>query len=134
MVQNNTLHGGCLCGAVRFEIDLPSKWCSHCHCSLCRRAHGAGFVTWAGFESSHFRLAQGDDHLRWYTSSAGARRGFCETCGSSMLFESARWPDETHVALGCIDEPIDRVPQANVFFDAHVDWVPIDETLPVVSG
>ena len=51
-----------------------------------------------------------------------------------MLFESERWAGETHVALGCIDDPIDRQPQANVFFDAHVDWMPIDESLKTVPG
>ena len=51
-----------------------------------------------------------------------------------MLFESERWAGETHVALACIRDPIDRSPQANVFFDAHVDWMPIDETLKTVGG
>jgi hypothetical protein len=101
---------------------------------MCRRAHGAGFVTWAGFESDHFILKAGDHHLQWYVSSPGARRGFCSTCGSTMLFESSRWPGETHVALGCIDGKIDRKPQANSFFDEHVDWAPIDDALKVYSG
>jgi hypothetical protein len=130
----NTVTGRCLCGSVKFELTLPSKWCAHCHCSLCRRAHGAGYVTWAGFESDHFFLKKGDHHLKWYESSPGARRGFCSSCGSSMLFESDRWPDETHVALACIDEDIDRKPQANVFFDAHVDWMPIDQDLKKLAG
>ena len=51
-----------------------------------------------------------------------------------MLFESERWAGETHVALGCIDGTIDRRPQANVFFDAHIDWMPVDETLKTVPG
>ena len=92
MTNEAVVRGGCLCGAVRFELRLPSKWCAHCHCSMCRRAHGAGYVTWAGFESDHFELVAGDHHLEWYRSSEGARRGFCRSCGSSMLFESDRWP------------------------------------------
>ena len=51
-----------------------------------------------------------------------------------MLFKSERWAGETHVALGCIDDAIDRHPQANVFFDAHVHWMPIDEGLKSVPG
>ena len=38
MSENKTVQAGCLCGAVRFELQLPSKWCAHCHCSMCRRA------------------------------------------------------------------------------------------------
>ena len=134
MDELKSVHGGCLCGAVRFEAGLPSKWCAHCHCSMCRRAHGAGYVTWVGFDGNQFRLLQGDDRLAWYASSPGARRGFCRDCGSTMLFESERWAGETHVALACIDEAIDRQPQANVFYDAHVDWMPIDESLKIVPG
>jgi len=101
---------------------------------MCRRAHGAGYVTWVGFGSDQFHLRRGEDQLLWYTSSPGARRGFCGTCGSTMLFESERWAGETHVALACLDGPIDRQPQANVFFDAHVNWMPIDETLKSIPG
>ena len=126
--------GRCLCGSVEFELTLPSKWCAHCHCSLCRRAHGAGYVTWAGFGSDHFFLKKGDHHLKWYESSPGARRGFCSSCGSSMLFESKRWPGETHVALACIEGNIDRQPAANAFYDAHVEWMPIDGNLEKLPG
>ena len=101
---------------------------------MCRKAHGAGFVTWVGFESDHFVLKAGDQQLKWYKSSSGARRAFCDTCGSTMLFEADQWSGETHVALGCIDDPIDRKPEANSFFDAHVDWIPIDDALKVFSG
>lgn len=134
MNSQNTITGGCLCGAVKFELMLPSKWCAHCHCSMCRRAHGAGYVTWAGFDSDHFNLLKGDHHLQWYESSPGARRGFCSSCGSSMLFESERWADETHVALACLDGKIDREPRANAFFDTHVGWMPIDDGLEEIPG
>ena len=70
MTDRKFVTGNCLCGAVGFELELPSKWCAHCHCSMCRRAHGAGYVTWVGFESDHFVLKRGDHHLQWYVSSS----------------------------------------------------------------
>jgi hypothetical protein len=51
-----------------------------------------------------------------------------------MFFHSERWPGEFHIVVGCIDGAIDRQPEANVFFDKHVDWMPIDETLKQVDG
>ena len=125
--------GGCFCGAVRFTIDLPSKWCAHCHCSMCRRVHGAGYVTWVGVDSANFHLTGDASRLQWFESSPGARRGFCKTCGSSMLFESSRWSGETHVALASLDQPIDRKPQAHAFYSAHVEWMPADESLTIVK-
>lgn len=129
--QQKSVAGGCFCGAVTFTLDLPSKWCAHCHCSMCRKVHGAGYVTWAGFEQDRFHLEKGEQDLVWFQSSDQGRRGFCRHCGSSMLFRSERWPGEMHVALGSIDGPIDREPQAHVFHDTHVDWMPLDDALAV---
>jgi len=133
-MSENTVRGSCLCGAVRFHLGLPSLWCAHCHCSMCRKAHGAGYVTWVGFESSRFTLDQGASSLAWFDSSPGASRGFCSTCGSSMLFRSERWAGQVHVALACLDDPIDRKPQAHAFHDSHVDWMPLDEALKIYNG
>jgi hypothetical protein len=134
MSDKHTVKGGCFCGAVRFTLELPSKWCAHCHCSMCRRVHGAGYVTWVGLEQARFHLDQGEDALRWFESSPGARRGFCRHCGSSMLFQSERWAGEIHVALGCIEGPIDREPQAHAFHDMHVNWMPLDDALEIFNG
>lgn len=123
-----TVPGRCLCGAVAFECKLPTKWVAHCHCSLCRRAHGAAFVTWAGFEQSRFRCTAGEQQLRWYRSTPEAERGFCTHCGSTLFFRSSRWPGEIHVAVANLDAPLDRAPQAHVYWNSHVDWyVPADE-------
>jgi hypothetical protein len=126
--------GKCLCGAVRFEVTPPTKWCAHCHCSLCRRAHGAAFVTWFGVERSNFKLASGSDVVSWYQSSREARRGFCSRCGSTMFFESQRWPDEVHITLAHMDGAIDRSPTAHVFYDSHVDWVELGDKLSRRGG
>lgn len=133
-MAENITRGSCLCGAVRFHLELPSKWCAHCHCSMCRKAHGAGYVTWVGFEAERFTLDAGEDALTWFDSSAGAQRGFCSRCGSTMFFRSERWAGELHVALGSLDDPIDREPQAHAFHDSHVDWMPLDDALTVYKG
>ena len=126
--------GGCLCGRVRFEVTPPTKWCAHCHCTLCRRAHGAAFVTWFGVERSQFEIVEGNDNVAWYQSTPSARRGFCRTCGSTLFFESERWADEMHIALAHMHGPIDRRPQAHVFFDTHVDWVELGDGLKKLGG
>ena len=134
MTPDKQIDGGCFCGSVRFIALPPSKWCSHCHCSMCRKTHGAGYVTWVGYEQDQVSMKSGGELLTWFDSSPGAQRGFCSKCGSSIFFRSERWAGELHVALGCIDDRIDRDPQANVFFDEHVDWMPVDESLKQVDG
>jgi hypothetical protein len=134
MTNHQIFTGGCLCGAVRFEIRGPTKWCAHCHCSLCRRAHGAAFVTWFGVPNEQFRFTGGEDLVGWYASTPEARRGFCRTCGSTLFFTSERWAGETHIALAHMDQPIDREPAAHVFYDTHVEWVELGDTLKKLGG
>ena len=131
---HDPVSGSCLCGAVRFEIDQPSKWTAHCHCSVCRSAHTAALVTWTGVEEAHFRLTVGAGALRWYESSEDARRGFCPTCGSTLFFRSSRWEGEVHIALGALHGDVEPPPAAHVFFDTHVRWVQLGDDLPRLGG
>ncbi len=121
--------GSCLCGAVSFTATLPSKWVAHCHCTRCQRAHGAPFVTWAGFAASQVAVA-GAESLRWHVSEQGGSRGFCGNCGSPMFFKSERWAGELHIARALFHAPIDREPQAHVFDETRVPWVHLADDLP----
>lgn len=126
--------GSCLCGAVQFTARLPSKWVAHCHCTRCQRAHGAPFVTWAGFEASAVDVHDAGSALRWYVASAGGSRGFCSHCGSPMFFTSQNWPGELHIARALFTDPLDREPKAHVYFETHVEWVSVSDELPRVSS
>ena len=126
--------GSCLCGAIGFVAALPSKWVAHCHCSRCRRAHGAPFVTWAGFATHAVTIEDEGSSLRWHAADEGGMRGFCGRCGSPMFFKSECWPGELHIARALFIEPIDRAPQAHVFYDTHVEWVTVGDELPKKSS
>lgn len=126
--------GGCLCGAVRFRIGLPPKWVAHCHCSMCRRAHGAGYVTWVGVEDSQFTLLSAPGWIGAYASSVAARRSFCRTCGTPLFFRSERWPGEVHVARACVPGDVGLAPQAHVFFSDRVPWIEVADHLPRRGG
>jgi hypothetical protein len=73
------MQGKCLCGSVAYTVSAPLGPVTACHCRMCRKSSG------------HYAAAvpavaiTGD--VRWFASSAGARRGFCPTCGSSLFWE-----------------------------------------------
>ncbi len=121
-MTQSSVTGGCLCGAVRFRVALPPNWVAHCHCSMCRRAHGAGFVTWAGFPRGAVALESGADLLTRYHSSSKATRSFCSRCGSTLFFESLNWPDECHVTLANLDSAEGLDPQAHVYWSSRAAW------------
>jgi len=68
------LEGKCLCGVVRYQVAGPIHDVHHCHCGMCRRAHGAAFSTFARLTASDFRVVAGDAHMRRYRSSASIER------------------------------------------------------------
>ena len=131
---SETYHGGCLCGAVRFRALPPSRFCAHCHCGNCRRAHGAAFVTWVGFPRAQLQITVGGDSLVEYETETGATRSFCGRCGSTLLYAGPRWDGEIHVARACIDGPIDRLPGGHVYVDHHAEWWSIEDDLPRFGG
>ena len=86
------LTGGCLCGAVRFEIDGALGPITCCHCSLCRRASGSAFVAAASVDAGYFRVVKGQDALGEYESSPQNRRAFCTRCGSQLFGRHDAYP------------------------------------------
>lgn len=122
--------GRCHCGHVRFVATFPSRFCAHCHCESCRRAHGAAFVTWVGFPTPQVTVTEGADDLAAHESSPGTFRRFCRRCGTKLFFESSRWPGETHVVLAAFDEPVDRVPSVHAFYAEHAAWLPALKETP----
>ena len=126
--------GSCLCGAVTFSIALPPKWVAHCHCSMCRRAHGAPYVTWVGVASTDFTLTDGMPSLSTYRSSVEGIRQFCKNCGSQLFFKSGRWSNEVHIARAAIPGSVDMDAQAHAFFSDKASWVHIHDDLPKKGG
>jgi hypothetical protein len=128
------VQGSCLCGAVHFEVSLPTLFCAHCHCSLCRRSHGAAFVTWFAVTRDQFRVTAGESVLSHHRSSDHATRSFCGRCGSSLFFESTHYPDKVDIVLSNMEAPIDRVPEMHAYFDHRAAWISVSDALPRLGG
>ncbi len=126
--------GACLCGAVRFRVTLPSLFCGHCHCSMCRRNHGAGFVTWFGVLRTQLSLEPGSAPLERYASSEHGSRSFCGRCGTSLFCENTAHPDRVDIPLANMEGRIDRKPGFHCYFDHGADWVEVDDELPRLGG
>ena len=133
-MRNADVSGSCLCGSVRFTVSPPTLFCGHCHCSMCRRNHGAGFVTWFAIPRGQFELETGEADLVRYSSSDHGSRSFCARCGSSLFCESSRHPDQIDVVLANMEGPIDRLPQVHIYFDDRAAWIVVEDGLPRLGG
>ena len=133
-MANERIPGSCLCGAVRFSIEPPTQFCGHCHCSMCRRNHGAGYVTWIALPRTQFRLESGAADLTRYASSDHGTRSFCRRCGTSLFCETTHDPGRIDIVLASLQGPVDRRPEMHIYFDDRADWVFVDDGLPRLGG
>lgn len=127
--MSGTLAGGCLCGAVRYEASGEPFNSAVCHCRTCQRAHGAPMVAFFSVKAANFRLLSGE--LFDYASSDHAVRRFCRACGTQLLFDDSRYPDEIDIATASLDEPAAVPPGLHIWTMSRVPWVKLDDGLPV---
>jgi len=125
----NVLTGGCLCGAVRFEIRDRPRYADWCYCSHCRKVSGAAGDPSMAVRSDRYRITQGREHIRVYELPGFANRCFCERCGSPAPLPG---PPGTlmGVPMGLLDTDPGVHPLLHKFVNSKAAWVEILDDLP----
>ena len=126
--------GACLCGAIQYEIDLPTLGAVHCHCTMCRRWNGAGYTTWCAVEKDRLRILSGEAQLHRYQSSDHAGRFFCSVCGSSLFGDSSRTPEIQYIVMGPLKGEIDVAPLGHQCIESKVSYITIGDDLDQWEG
>ena len=93
--------GGCHCGAVAWEAELPGDIVAdECNCSICDMV---GFLH-VIVPRSKFRLLSGEERLAEYLFNTGAaKHWFCKTCGVKSFYIPRSNPDGYALNLRCMD-------------------------------
>jgi hypothetical protein len=128
------LTGSCLCAGVRYEIEGSLTEVRNCHCSICRKAHGAAFRSRASVRARDFRWTSGEQLITWYDSSPGTHRGFCSRCGSPLLSRFDDMPEVYGLPLGCLDADPGVRPAMHIFVGSKAPWFEICDSLPQFEG
>jgi hypothetical protein len=123
--------GGCLCGAVRYQVKGALLGVVNCHCSKCRRFHGhVGAYTATRRENLIMIKSEG---LKWYRSiqdeTPDVYRGFCRECGSS-LFWDPRGKQNISIAAGSLDPPTNLSTERHVWLSQKTDYYTLTDDLP----
>jgi hypothetical protein len=117
--------GGCLCGAVRFEVAGEPSRVAICHCRMCQRWSAGPFASAAEFSA---------DQVDWeklptlFRSSDSVSRSFCSKCGSALGFQSSK--GTVWITLGTLDDAGQMRPQFHLFTDEELPWAHLDDGLP----
>ena len=109
--------GGCLCGAVRYEIKGNPVRVAHCHCDDCRKATGSSFATNAFFKEEELVVLKGTTKTFTHTADSGnsMNKEFCPECGSQLFGFGSGGPGVKAVKVGSIDNANSIEPQIEVF-------------------
>lgn len=121
--------GNCLCGVVSFEAAGEIKSVTHCHCSMCRKHHGAAYATFVGMLSADVTI-QGEEQLTKYQSSEPVQRCFCSHCGSSLFFLYNPVPELIWFAAGALNEAPEFEPKEHIYVGSKAPWHTITDELP----
>ena len=124
------IRGSCLCGSVRYEVRGSIGRVNHCHCTMCRKAHGAAFATYGRVNSDDFVLESGENDIGRYQSSPDVTRTFCIKCGSTLQFIVTERSQISWLALGTLDDDPGVRPSVNIFVGSKAPWFDITDDLP----
>ena len=127
------IKGSCLCGNVEFEVEERPGKIFNCHCSICRKAHGAAFATQVFAMGETLKIIKGDEFLKDYNSGRGYR-AFCSNCGSRLMNYAEDKSLYLSVALSSIDSDFNGRPVAHVLVDSKADWVEPSADIPAYEG
>lgn len=124
------IEGSCLCGEVRYRAEQTAGPMAHCHCQMCRKAHGAAFSTIVPVSPEGFGWTAGEELLAHFESSPGKRRWFCSQCGSQLISTREGAAPPVLLRAGCIDRGCDGKPVAHGWVESAAPWFEITDDLP----
>ena len=96
------ISGGCHCGKVRFEAEVPAELeILDCNCSICDMTGFRHLIV----PHRDFRLLAGETALTSYRFGTGtAEHLFCRTCGVKSFYQPRSHPEAWSVNLNALDD------------------------------
>jgi len=123
MKRDRPLAGGCLCGAVRYEVKSEALMTLHCCCEDCRRIGSGGHATLTVVSREDFSVT-GDLTAYARISDSGNEivRYFYPTCGSAIHHTRAGAPKFALIRVTSLDEPESVKPESVIFASRKLSW------------
>lgn len=123
--------GGCLCGAIRYEIDGEPVRAANCHCDDCRRATGSSFGTNVFYKEGDVKILKGTPKKFQHPADSGntMTKMFCDNCGSQVFGSGSGRPGVLGVRIGSMDDASTVKPAMNVYASKTLHFTVLDPAL-----
>ncbi len=121
--------GRCLCGQLQYEVSGDLAPVVNCHCSFCRRVHGAAFTTVAFLPKDAFSWLPPNGELGTFTTPGGNLRHFCACCSTPIL-NCRPGVNVACLVVSSLMEEFQPKPWFHVNTESKSPWPPITDDLP----
>ncbi|MCF8467401.1 MAG: GFA family protein [Sneathiella sp.] len=124
--------GGCACGDVQYEMQVPPMFVHCCHCRECQTHSGSAFVINALIETDRIRLLGGElQEISVPTNSGGPHDIYhCTRCQTALWSDYGHRPGMRFLRVGTLDEPSLLPPDVHIFTRSKLPWVTLPENVP----
>src|SRR3954447_18645666 len=95
--------GGCLCGAIRYELASEPFDGGWCHCRTCQLYGGAPAMAFACVPAGDVEWTSGIP--KWVESSSFGQRAFCPECSTPLQVRVAHQPETIDFPVTTLDDP-----------------------------
>ena len=120
--------GGCFCGAVRYEAEVNLHEAYYCHCRACQKLSGAPAEIGVFVKPGTLNFTK--EEPKFFQTAPFARTGFCQHCGSRLIYISPDHEDWTNVSVGSLDNPEHVLPCEHICVESQLPWYKLADNLP----
>ena len=130
-MPSETFVGGCLCGAIRYEISGDVRTFLHCHCLRCRKSSGTGHASNLILKPDRAEWVAGEEKLSSFKvpDAERFRTVFCSVCGSPLPRIAADLSMAV-IPAGSLDHEPEAIPVGRIFSDFKASWSCDNSELP----
>ena len=102
-------HGGCQCGAIRYESTGTPLALYVCHCRECRKQSASAFGISLVAPQAGFRVVRGAPRTWSRPTDTGHMLdcAFCAECGSRLWHQRRGATATLNIKGGSLDQPLD---------------------------
>jgi hypothetical protein len=127
--------GGCLCGAVRYEISAEPIACINCHCRTCQKAAGAPYLALVFIPTTALKI--NGNYKEFATLAASGNkvyRAFCPECGTPLFGRNSAFTAIRPVTATTLDDPSNFYPDKDMWIVDAQPWDYMNPELPKCNG
>ena len=122
-LNKSIITGGCLCGAVRYQVINKFSHFFLCHCKQCQQLTGSAFAANIFTSPDNIQWLTGNDKISCYEHpSREFSKAFCSVCGSALPFINQSGKSLI-IPAGSLFDKVENIPEANIFVNEQAHWL-----------